>query len=48
MPKDLASVCRVKRFVLYEVGDRSRGSFKGFTPKLAMFVVLKNHSINTE
>ena len=26
---------------MYEVGDRSRGPFKGFTPKLAMFVVLK-------
>ena len=27
---------------MYEVGDRSRGPFKGFTPKLAIFTLLQN------
>ena len=32
----------VERTVMYEVGDRSRGPFKGFTPKLAIFTLLQN------
>ena len=34
--------CPLSIIYLYEVGDRSRGPFKGFTSKLAIFTLLQN------